>query len=473
MNAISLANLKKKFDAAGQGHVFKFFSKYPADLKQEFINQAQLIDLEQMYSLINEVILNDCHAEYSMTLMPPEPFSSSLPKEHGLDYSSIIKKGEEAIRAGRLAALVVAGGQGTRLGFDGPKGILPITPVKRKSFFQVFAEKIKVAQERYQCLIPWYVMTSQSNYDATVRFFEQNNNFGLNEICFFNQGMTPVIDLNGKFLLDEQGLIAMAPDGHGGCFEALLRSGLFSKMEDRGIDLISYFQVDNPLVKCIDPLFIGLHVSACSEMSSKCVKKLDSSERVGLFCKESDHLKVIEYSYAPEDMLTRRRIDGGLFFNAGNIAVHLLDRVFAKKMGGPNGLKFHHARKMVPYLGAQKQLVIPDQLNSIKFEKLIFDALAQAKNPVLMEVRREDEFSPVKNAKGKDSPQSSSEDQLRQSVRWLKAVNINIPLTKDALPLFNIEISPSFADTEDTFVAKWQSLARKPEILREIYLDND
>lgn len=471
MKSLSLDNLIKKFEAAGQGHVFQFFSAYPDDLKQEFTNRAQLIDLGHMSSLINDAILKDAQEECSENLMPAEPFSLPFAGEKSFDYLSSIKKGEEAIRAGRVAALVVAGGQGTRLGFDGPKGILPITPLKGKSFFQVFAEKIKMAQERYKCLIPWYIMTNESNYQDTILFFDQNDRFGLGEVHFFNQGLIPVIDFNGKFLLDERGLIAMAPDGHGGCFEALFQSGLLSKMEANGIDLISYFQVDNPLVKCIDPLFIGLHISAQSEMSSKCVKKLDSAERVGLFCKDHEHLKVIEYSYAPEEMLTRRRIDGSLFFNAANIAVHLLDREFAKRMGGPNGLKFHQAKKVVPYLDAQKQLVISDQLNCIKFEKLIFDALAKAKNPVLMEVPREEEFSPVKNAKGKDSPASCKEDQLRQYVRWLKAVNIDIPCTKDGLPLFNIEISPLFADTEDTFVAKWQSLAEKPEIVGETYLD--
>lgn len=471
MKSVSLDNLKKKFEAAGQGHVFNLFSEYPDDLKQEFINRAQLIDLGHMSSLIGDAILKDAQEECSQNLMPAEPLSSSFAREMSLDHLSIIEKGEETIRAGRVAALVVAGGQGTRLGFDGPKGIFPITPIKKKSFFQLFAEKIKVAQERYKCLIPWYIMTNESNYQDTIFFFDQNDRFGLSEVHFFNQGLVPVIDFNGKFLLDERGLIAMAPDGHGGCFEALIRSGLLSKMEASGIDLISYFQVDNPLVKCIDPLFIGLHVSARSQMSSKCVKKLDSAERVGLFCKDHEHLKVIEYSYVPEEILRRRTIDGGLFFNAGNIAVHLLDREFAQSMGGPNGLKFHQAKKVVPYLDSQKQHIIPDQLNSIKFEKLIFDALAQAKNPILMEVSREEEFSPVKNAKGKDSPESCREDQLRQCVRWLNAVNIDIPCTKDGLPLFNIEISPLFADTEDAFVAKWQSLPEKPEIVGETYLD--
>lgn len=471
MNTSSLDHLIQRFQDAGQGHVFKFFHNLSDPRKQEFLNSAQQIDLNYVTPLINQALIKSVDKENLSNLLPVDPFSFSSAKQEKIDHFALIKKGEELLRAGRVAALVVAGGQGTRLGFHGPKGTLPITPIKKKSFFQLFAEKIKAAQDSYQSVIPWLIMTSESNYKDTLDFFNHNNNFGLKDVHFFNQSLLPVIDFNGKFLLDEHGLIAMAPDGHGGSFESLVRSGLISKMEERGIDLISYFQVDNPLVKCIDPLFIGLHTSAASQMSSKVIKKLDPTERVGIFCQDHGRLKVLEYSHAPKDILTKRGPNGDLLFNAANIAVHLIDLDFIKKMGGPNALPSHHARKAVPFLDDHQRLILPDEPNCIKFEKLIFDALAEAKNPILMEVSREEEFSPVKNIQGKDSPASCINDQLRQSVRWLKAANVDIPCTKDGLPLFNIEISPTFADTQDSFVLKWKSLSEKLEILAETYLE--
>lgn len=465
-----LNHLVKRFEEFGQGHVFKFFDDLPDDLKEEFITRAQLVDLDHMKSLINQAMLKGEKKGNFGNWMPVESFPF-LGKGKKTDYLEFIEKGEKVLRAGRVAVLVVAGGQGTRLGFDGPKGVFPITPIKKKSLFQVFAEKIKVAQERYKCVIPWYIMTSISNYNATLAFFDQESRFGLEEVYFFKQGMVPIVDFNGKFLLDKRGLIAMSPDGHGGCFDSLVRSGLVSKMEKSGIDVVSYFQVDNPLVKCIDPLFIGLHTSAGSEMSSKVVRKQDPTERVGIFCQEGDHLRVLEYSDAPQEILTRRKANGELAFNAGNIAAHLLDREFIKRMGEENGLVFHVTKKVEPFLDEKRYLVVPDVPNSIKFEKLIFDALDQAKNPILMEVAREEEFSPVKNAQGKDSMVSCREDQLRQWVRWFKAAKVDIPCTNEGIPLFAIEISPLFADTEDVFVLKWNALSLKPEIVGEIYLE--
>lgn len=469
MNSVSLDDLVESYKNAGQEHVFRFFSGYSEDIKREFIKRAQSVDLGCIGSLVEAMRSKRGEESHLGALEPVEPWS--LGKGGGEEYSNLIRTGEKALREGRVGALVVAGGQGTRLGFHGPKGILPITPVRRKSFFQIFAEKIQAAQMRYKCIIPWYVMTNESNYDETKEFFERNGRFGLKDVHFFSQGEVPVVDFDGKFLLDEKGMIAMAPDGHGGCFEALVRSGLVAKMEEQGIDIVSYFQVDNPLVRCIDPLFIGLHVSSGSEMSSKCVEKVDSGERVGLFCREGGHLKVVEYSYASQEMLTKGVVDGKLFFNVGNIAVHLLDREFIRKMGGPNGLKFHQARKVTPYLDAYHSLITPDRVNSIKFEKLIFDALVEARNTVLMEVDRKEEFSPVKNAQGEDSPESCREDQMRRCVRWLNEVGEDVPCGKRGGPLFNIEISPLFADTEEEFIVKWNALSEKPKIVEEMYLE--
>lgn len=467
MKGAGVTDLIRRYEEAGQGHVFAFFDKLSDDLKQVFLDRARSIDLERMSLVIREALSKKKEKQDIGKLRPVRSFSLGPVKKKELEMQAILKLGEDALRAGKVGALVVAGGDGTRLGFEGPKGVIPITPIMKKSFFQVFAEKIKAAQKQYHCVIPWYIMTSEFNDSQTRDFFDENNGFGLKKVYFFKQGMMPVVDFNGKFLLDENGLIAMAPDGHGGCFEALLKSGMISKMEKQGVEVISYFQVDNPLVSCIDPWFIGLHIFASAKMSSKVVKRVDPGERVGIFCWEGNQLRVVEYSDASEEMLNKRRKDGKLSFNAANIAVHLLDRQFIQDKEWSEDVVFHVAEKRVKFMDFEGGIVNPLEPNAIKFEKFIFDAFGKARNCVLMEVSREEEFSPVKNREGKDSPESCRRDMLRRCVRWLKAARVNI----DGLPLFDIEISPSFADTEEAFVEKWKSLPKKMKIEETTYLE--
>lgn len=465
MSMDSVDQLVEKFEKMGQGHVFKFFKELSQDLKNDFIEQAQSINLDRMGALIEEMISREDKVRDFKALGPVECFSR-IP-EQSRDYERAIKKGEEALREGRVGALLVAGGNGTRAGFSQPKGVLPITPVKKKSLFQVFAEKIRVAQNRYNRVIPWFIMTSEGNHADTVAFFDKNEKFGLEEVHFFKQNLIPIVDFNGKFLLDKNGLIAMAPDGHGGCFEALVKSRSLAKMEAIGVDIISYFQVDNPLVRCIDPGFIGLHILSDSEMSSKAVRKIEADERVGIFCKEREQLKVVEYGHAPEYILRKYDQKDQLVFSVGNIAVHLLDRQFAQRMANFNGLPFHRVRNRIVH----ERTAVLDNANAIKFERLIFDALPEAKNPVLMEVLREEEFSPVKNAAGKDSPDSCKKDQLQQWVRWLRKVGVDIPYEQGHMPWLNIEISPLFGDTESVFVEKWKLLEPKPRLDQEAYIE--
>lgn len=455
------------FEQMGQGHVFDGFEFLSNEKQIALLQQAGGIDLARMERLLKESVEQKVSDEY---LKPVE--SLQLPRteiEREL-WKKAFFRGEEVIRAGRVAAFVVAGGQGTRLGFSGPKGTFVVTPLSHKSLFQVFAEKLLSAQKCYGVVIPWFIMTSEDNHDQTVEFFKLHDQFGLQEVHLFKQGQIPAVDFAGKFILDEQKLLVMSPDGHGGSFRALVNSGAIKRITEMGIDVISYFQVDNPFVSCIDSTFIGFHVDAGSEMSSKMVKKVDPEEKVGLFCKENEVLKVVEYSSASEALMNERNSEGDLVFNAGNIAVHLLDRQFAERMGTSFDFPCHRAEKRIQTLKGNVDS-LDSAPNAIKFEQLIFDALAFSKNSVVMEVAREEEFSPVKNAEGKDSLQTCIKDQLCQYARWLNRVGVEIPCDEEGVPEFVFEVSPLFADNEDAFVEKWNLLSNKPEVKEGTYIE--
>ncbi|RRJ95998.1 UDPGP type 1 family protein [Opitutaceae bacterium TAV4] len=473
--------LKEAFERAGQGHVFAFYDRLSADEQQRLIADAGEIDLAEIGRLNRTLVAQSGAGVVGVNIegIAPAPFEP-LP-ENGGDAGAWARAkavGEEALRAGRVAAFTVAGGQGTRLGYDGPKGTYPVTPIKRKSLFQVFAEKIIAAGKRYGRPLHWFVMTSHINHAATVAFFEQHAFFGLDRgrVHFFRQGRMPAVGFDGKILLETQSAIAMSPDGHGGSLRALDRSGALDLMEREGIDMLSYFQVDNPLVRFIDPAFIGWHLMSRSEMSSKMIPKAYAGEKVGHFCTQGGKLVVIEYSDLPKDKQEERdAATGQLRYIAGSIAIHLLDRGFIRRMArGDDALPFHRADKKIPCVDAAGNVVKPDRANGVKFEMFVFDALLFAKTPVVIETRRADDFSPVKNAEGLDSPKTCAEDQRRQFARWLRANGATVETDATGLPPFEIEVSPLFGYDEDSFADAWARLAgagRQPAIAPGLCLE--
>ncbi|MDB4657122.1 UDPGP type 1 family protein [Verrucomicrobiales bacterium] len=460
------------FIANGQSHVFQFHDELNAEGQAQLKDQASAIDLAEIDRLVETLVRsnnggNDAIAED----LEPAPFIP-LPKNGGDSgqWQRARKAGEQALRDGRVAAFVVAGGQGTRLGFDAPKGTFPVTPVEKKSLFQVFAEKILAAGIEFGKPVPWFIMTSIINHDNTIAYFEKHNFFGLaaDQVQFFSQGLMSAVDANGKILLADKDSIALSPDGHGGSLRALVRSGAIDKMKAAGIDTISYFQVDNPLVRCIDPEFIGFHLLANSELSSKALPKRDAGEKVGVFCEKNGESVVIEYSDMPERLASERDANGELRFRGGSIAIHIFNRDLVERLGSGNAeiaLPFHLAHKKVAHIDpATGEKTEPAEPNAYKFEMFVFDALPFAENPVIIETAREDDFSPVKNAEGSDSPQTSADDQLRQFARWAKAAGIEIEADDSGLPAVKFEVSPLFADTQDRFVKKWNALSEKPAI---------
>jgi len=469
------------FEAAGQGQVFRFFHKLDDTSRERLLAQAAEIDLAELARLKATLIgQGDTAQRVDLSDLTPAPYEP-LP-EHGGDSAAWAQArvvGEAALRAGKVAAFTVAGGQGTRLGFDGPKGSFPVTPLRRKSLFQVFAEKLLAAERHYGCPLHWFIMTSHRNHEATVAFFAQYGHFGLSpeRVHFFTQGRMPAVDFEGRILIEAPDRIAMSPDGHGGSLRALARNGALDLMAREGIDTLSYFQVDNPLVRCIDPAFIGWHRLKNSEMSSKMLPKAYASEKLGHFCMQRGRLVVVEYSDLPKAMQEERDpATGGLRFSAGSIAIHLLDREFIRRMGegaagGSESLPFHRADKKIPTLDAEGQPVVPTEPNGVKFELFVFDALPFAQNPLVIETSREDEFASVKNAEGLDSPQSSREAQLRQVARWFAAAGEPLEIDESGLPKIDVEVSPLFAVDAESFCESWRKLSPRPPIADGLYLD--
>lgn len=465
-----IESLRARFNAAGQAGVFRFWETLDEVGRERLLEDISEVDLDELATLLKTHLRdNGEKGDWQGDLMPA-PYIAHPAKGGDPDLWAVAKeKGEAALRAGRVAAFTVAGGQGTRLGYPGPKGTFPVTPVQGKTLFAVFAEKLLAAKARYACEIPWYIMTSRQNHEATQAAFAEANYFGLSSdsVKFFSQGRMPAVDFEGQILLDDRDALAMSPDGHGGSFRALSRSGAIEDMKRRGVDTLSYFQVDNPLVQVIDPAFIGFHLDAGSEMSSKMIPKAYPDERVGVFCERDGNLCVIEYSDLPESMQNELDENRRLRFIAGSIAIHILSVGFVARMGGGKGgsaLPFHKAIKKVKTIDADGSPSNPAVPNGVKFEMFVFDALPMAKNPVVVETLREDDFSPVKNPTGVDSAESCRDDQLRQWARWAKAAGVQIDTDKTGLPGFVFEVSPLFADSEQAFVEHWNALEDKPEI---------
>ncbi len=450
------AEIRQRAREAGQGHLFAWWGECSEAERATLLEQVESIDFPLVASLVEDLVRHPPEEE-AATLEPapiiPIPETDAEKRREAVAR----ERGEALLREGKVAALVVAGGQGTRLGFDGPKGAFPIGPVSRKPLFSFFAEKLLAAGRRYGPPIPWYVMTSPANDGATRAFFEKNGFFGLapEQVHFFVQGTMPAVDEEGKILLASKHEVARSPDGHGGTFRALERSGSLDRMEAQGIHEISYFQVDNVLVRVPDPVFLGYHAEAGAEMSSKVVRKTSPEEKVGVIGMRGGKLGVIEYSdLSPEDMAARGP-DGELKYWAGNIAIHMIRVSFVRRLRSEGiRLPFHRADKKVPCVDSQGRHVEPDSPNGIKFESFIFDALQHADRSVTQEVVRRKEFSPVKNATGKSSPETARRDLMEVYASWLEEAGVKVPRDERGAPAVRIEISPLYALDRDEAIRK-------------------
>lgn len=467
------SDLKAAFRKHQQEHVFRHAEELSSAQLETLLSQCQEVDLPELTQLLGKHLGPQSKDSFDPENLAPAP-AIRTPENGGQqeEWEAAAKEGGKLLEAGKVACFTVAGGQGTRLGYDGPKGTYPVTPVRKKPLFQVFAEKIRAANRRYHTRLPWFIMTSDLNHEATTSFFEENQFFGLNpgDVFFFRQGRMPAVDENGKLILSAPDQLALSPDGHGGSFKALHKNGALEEMAQRGIEIISYFQVDNPLVAVIDPAFIGFHHQTGSEMSSRMIPKRSPDEKVGNFCFADGKVQVVEYSDMPEDLARKTDENGNLLFTAGSIAIHLIDRAFAQRMATSGDLPFHQAHKKVPYVKESGELCKPEQPNAYKFEKFIFDALPLARRPLVLETRREDEFSPVKNAEGEDSPKTCCRDQVQQFLRWLQEAEAELPAAAQEED-FLLEISPLFATDAAECARRWKNLTPKPHIQSGLYLE--
>jgi UDP-N-acetylglucosamine/UDP-N-acetylgalactosamine diphosphorylase len=415
--------LQDKIDriiAGGQGHIFAFWEKLNQVQQRHLLNQVQQIDFDLLQHFIDLAHHSEKYAHGKQNILPAEVISLS---DRQYRDAEALQIGEKILREGKVAAVLVAGGQGTRLGFSGPKGVFPVTPVKKKSLFQLHAEKLLALNRKYNVTIPWYIMTSQTNHEQTIKYFQDNKFLGYRseDIFFFTQAMIPAIDHRGKLIIDGVDHIFMNPDGHGGSLKALWQSGAVADMRKRGIEQIFYFQVDNVLLRICDPIYIGYHVQAQADMSNKVVRKAYPEEKLGIICYIDGRLGVVEYSDLSKEDAYALKPDSSLKYWAGSIAIHMLSVDFVEKENKEGfKLPYHIAHKSIPYLNNQGKLVQPAKKNGIKFETFVFDALLDAEKVVSLEVQREKEFSPLKNAEGENSPQTVRQSLVDLYCDWLE-----------------------------------------------------
>ncbi len=462
----NLEETRKLLKKHGQSHLLGFWEQLDDGQKQGLLAQIQGLDLAKIDQWEKDFITRSDSAAIRIDFSPA-PFYSAVPAgaEQQRRYRQAVETGRKAISAGKVAAFVVAGGQGTRLGFDGPKGDFPITPVRNKTLFQVFADTIAAVSQRYKAPCPWYVMTSPLNHNQTVEIFRSNNYYGLDaeNVFIFQQGTLPNFSLDGRILLADKATIACSPDGHGGSLKALARSGALEDMKKRGVEFLSYWQVDNPLINIFDPLFIGLHALDKAEMSSKAVIKARPKEKVGNFCLMDGKITVIEYSDLPDELAERRNPDGSLVFQLGSIGIHIISRAFVEKLNArpaalPDSLPLHKAVKKIPHIDHQGNFVESD---GIKLESFVFDAIPLASKSIILETLRSEEFAPTKNATGVDSVQTTKQMMVARAAAWLESAGAAVPRKSDGSVNCLLEIAPGFALEKEDIRAK---LNRIPKI---------
>lgn len=398
---------KKKLEQYNQRHLLSQYEKLNDEKKEYLLNQIISIDFEQVKKLYEET-----KQEVKLGTEKIEPISyiekDKLLNEEKDKYFRI---GADEIKNGKLAVVTMAGGQGTRLGHDGPKGtyILNIKP-EPKSLFEILCDNLKEAKDKYDVVIPWYIMTSRENNNQTVEFFEKNNyfNYPKEAIKFFIQGELPMVDTKGKVLLTEEGIIKEAADGHGGIFEAMFKNNVVQDMKERGIEWIFIGPIDNPLAKMVDEVLIGLSKENKVLEAGKSLVKANPEEKVGVFCKKNGKPSVIEYTEITTEMAHAVDENNNLMYGESHINCNMFN-IKGLEIIGNQKLPYHSAFKKATYLDENGNIIKPEEPNAYKFESFIFDAFNKLEDMLILRVKREEEFAPVKNKKGVDSADTAVE----------------------------------------------------------------
>lgn len=399
-----IVNMLKMYN---QEHIINLLNKLDEQKKWELIDQISKIDFHQIMELYDntkkEVEIKENKIE-AINYLDKE----KLTDEQKAEFE---KLGEDAIKRGEYAVVTMAGGQGTRLGHNGPKGTFRLDVYgKGKYLFEILSENLKEANNKYGVTIPWYIMTSKDNNDETLNFLEKNNYFGYtkSEVILFKQGELPLIDENGRLLINKDMKIKEASDGNGGVFSSLRTTGMLSDMKERNIKWVFIGGVDNVILKMADVILLGMAIKKGVQIASKSVVKANPHEKVGVFCKMNGHPKVIEYSELPEKMAEEVDDDGELKYGESHIMCNLFSIDAIEKVS-KEVLMYHSAFKKNSYIDENGREIIPEEPNSYKFESFIFDSFEFFDDIAILRGKREDDFAPVKNKEGVDSPKTAKE----------------------------------------------------------------
>ena len=432
----------------GQGHVLHFVDKLNDSELDHLLAQIEAIDWQEVARLIESHVKAKPKFQLPDHIEPASSYPHTPTTDLKKKYQEARSLGQEMIRQGKVAAFTVAGGQGTRLGWPGPKGTYPATPIQKLPLFACLAQYLRKVEQKYGHACRWYIMTSPANDTATRDYFNEHGFFGLEpgNVMFFPQAMMPAIDINtAKVLLESPVSLSLSPNGHGGSLKALYTSGAIQDMKQHGVEQISYTQIDNPLVKVIDPLFLGLHATDGCQMSSKMLPKAYPEEKLGNFCMVNGRVTVIEYSDLPDELAQQRLDNGDLRFRAGSIAIHAMQVNFVESLNTTAqgfGLPYHRAEKKMAYVDLDSgDTVTPTEPNAVKLETFVFDALPMCEHSIVLETERVEEFAPIKNAEGVDSAKTSSQLQTERAARWLESRGVKVPRGSDGNVDAVIEIS--------------------------------
>jgi len=449
------SELEAKLTPFGQTHVLRFWDQLDEGEQSSLAKQIEELDLELVQSLYQSSASSNKWAELAAKAeVPPAITLSDFANPASNEEAS--KLGTDALKAGKLGMILVAGGQGSRLGFNHPKGMFPIGPVSNRTLYQMHIEQILARSKQFGVMIPLYVMTSPPTHEETSNFLKENNYFGMSSdnLKIFCQGVMPAVNQSGKLLLETKSKIFVSPDGHGGTLGAFVKSGCYDDAVGRGIEHLFYGQVDNPLIQICDPALVGYHLKSGSEMTSQVVRKNEPTQKVGNVVQVDGKVQIIEYSDLPKEQAEQLNEDGTLKLWAGSIAVHIFDMKFLKTASQTaDSLPFHRAKKAVPFINELGARMRPSQPNAVKFERFIFDLLPSAKNAIVCEVAPADGFCAVKNA-----PPATSEtpEHVRQAIsdlhkRWLESAGVTV--SDGTL----VEINPLFAPDIATLTTKVES----------------
>lgn len=441
--------LRQQLSTYGQEHLVRFWEDLLPAEQAALERDLLAIDFRGLQQLFAAGADHTNWAELASRALPPPSVRRRTPEQ----TQHARQQGAAHLSAGDVGVILTAGGQGTRLGFDQPKGMFPIGPISGASLFQILLEQVAAASRRFQAVIPLYVMTSHATHEATVHYLQQNQFFGLppGDVVIFQQGRMPAVDAEtGRVLLESRHRVAFSPDGHGGLLEALARSKAMDDMERRRLRQLFYLQVDNPLTPICDPELLGCHAAADAELTTVAIAKRTSRDNLGNIVNIDGRVQIIEYSELnplPNEIVERRDMHGEPIFWAGNTAIHVFDAAFLRRMiETSDGLPFHIARKSVPALNDAGALITPKSPNALKFERFIFDLLPLAERALVVEEDREVVFAPVKNAHGEptDSPETVRAQMANLHRSWLREAGVDVP---DDVA---VEISPRFAfDVEE------------------------